>query len=420
MDRPRPKPSIVGYLLPVALCLGVLVASCGKKGDPEPPIRMVPAPTTGLTVIQRGDRLILELPYPQTTAAGTPLPRVSGLAAWLLAWSAPEAAATTEGLEVDERQFLTGASPVRRIAEDELPEVVRGDRIVVSIPVPAPPEPGPGLPVVTVAVRTQGPASEESALSNRVTFPLIAAPAPPTGLEIRDLATGLRIRWEYPLGAAAEAAEEPAGAEGAGADEAGSGGEETVAGSAPEEAAGEPDAAEAAAGEPAGAPGLAGFNVYRRLSTERTYGPPMSTLGHRPRAFLDDSAAFGERYIYTVTAVASRKPILVESGLAEEVEVDYRDRFAPPVPKGLLALAEEGRVRLVWEVSPAPDVAGYRVFRRGPDTQEFRPVTEELLTATELVDRDLAPGATYSYRVTAVDRMGNESEPSPAAMATAR
>jgi fibronectin type 3 domain-containing protein len=111
---------------------------------------------------------------------------------------------------------------------------------------------------------------------------------------------------------------------------------------------------------------------------------------------------------------------VVESGLAEEVEVDYRDRFAPPVPKGLLALAEEGRVRLVWEVSPAPDVAGYRVFRRGPDTQEFRPVTEELLTATELVDRDLAPGATYSYRVTAVDRLGNESEPSPAAMATAR
>jgi hypothetical protein len=419
------------------LLVAALVAGCGKKGDPEPPIRMIPAPTTGLTVVQRGEELLVELPYPQTTAAGTPLARVGEVAVWLLVWRAPEAAAAKAPPEVDERQFLAGAQPARMVSGEELPEVVRGDRIVVALPVPAPPAEGAGRPVVTLAAKTQGPTGEESALSNRVTFPLIEPPAPPTGLEARDLAGGIRVRWDYPL---AEG-EEP-GEEGEAADEEGVAAEveeeeleeesvepereepslaESEEGEVAEEAAEAPEEGAAAeAGEPEDEPGLAGFNVYRRRSTERTYGPPLRALGRRSRSFLDDSAVFGGRYIYAVTAVASRRPVVVESRLAEETEVDYRDRFAPPVPRGLVALAEEGRVRLVWEASAAPDLAGYRVYRRGPDTQELVPVTADPVTATEYADRDLTPGATYTYRVTAVDRLGNESDRSPPATAMAR
>lgn len=422
------------------LLVAALVAGCGKKGDPEPPIRMIPAPTTGLTVVQRGEELIVELPYPQTTAAGTPLARVGEVAVWLLVWRAPETAAAKAPPEVDERQFLAGAQPARVVSGEELPEVVRGDRIVVALPVPAPPAEGAGRPVVTVAVKTQGPAGEESALSNRVSYPLIEPPAPPTGLEARDLAGGIRVRWDYPLAEGEEPVEEDgeaSGEEGAAAEEDEEEEEleeesvepereepslaESEEGEVAEEAAeASEEAAAAEAGELEDEPGLAGFNVYRRRSTERTYGPPLRTLGRRSRSFLDDSAVFGERYIYAVTAVASRRPVVVESRLAEEAEVDYRDRFAPPVPKGLVALAEEGRVRLVWEASAAPDLAGYRVYRRGPDTQELVPVTAEPLAATEYADRDLTPGATYTYRVTAVDRLGNESDRSPPATATAR
>lgn len=433
-----------------------MAGACGKKGDPEPPIRLTPAPTTAMTVVQRGETLLVELPYPQTTAAGTPLPRVSEVAVWMLVWRAPEAAAggPEAPLEVDEQQFLAGARPVRVVTGDELPEVVRGDRIVVSLPVPAPPPEGADRAMVTVAVKTQGPTGEESALSNRLSFPRIEPPAPPTGLEARDLAEGIRIRWEYPLAEGEEAIEE-------GEEEETEGGEETDEADETEEEepaqedsfaeeteldeteseegegeadqAAETDAEEATETEPGAAAaagaeteeapeegGLAGFNVYRRRSTERSYGEPLRTLGRRSRSFLDATAAFGERYIYTVTAVGSRRPVVVESRLAEEVEVDYRDRFSPPVPKGLVALAEAGRVRLVWEASDAPDVAGYRVFRRGPDSQGFVPLTAEPISATEHADRDLAPGASYSYRVTAVDELGNESRPSDTATATAR
>jgi hypothetical protein len=409
------------------LAAAVLVLACGKKGDPEPPIRLIPSPTTQLTVVQRGGELLLDFPYPQTTAAGTPLPGLSEIAVWLLVWRAPETApdGAKPELEVDERVFLAGARPVRVVTGDELPEVVRGDRIVVSLPVPGPPEEGAGRAVTTVAVKTQGPTGEESTLSNRVSFPSIEPPAPPTGLEARDLATGVRLRWDYPRAEGEEA--EP----GEGEDEEEEEGEEAEpeaeveaeeeleAGEEQETEAAEEEPGAEAAGAP-GEPGLAGFNVYRRKATERTYGAPLRTVGARSRVFLDESALFGERYIYAVSAVASRRPVVVESRLAEEVEVDYRDRFAPPVPQGLVALSEEGRVRLVWQESAAPDLAGYRIYRRGPDGEDFQPLPGELVTATEHAVRDLAPGATYRFRVTAVDRLGNESRPSETVTAVIR
>lgn len=391
-------PRLRWLALPVCLLLGAAVAGCGKKGDPEPPIRLVPAGTDQLAAVRRGDELLLELPYPQTTAAGTPLPGLSEVAVWQLVWPVPGGASGPP--EVDERRFLVAATPVRLVGAEELPEVVRGDRIALTLPVPEPPEAAAGAAAVTVSVKTSGPGGEESAFSNRVSFLLAQPPEPPTGLEAEGGPGGVRLEWSWE-GEEAEAGGEPVAVE------------EAVEGEA---------SAEAGEAEESG---LAGFNVYRRKATERTYGPPLRAVGAAIRAFTDEGALFGERYIYAVTAVASRRPVVIESRLAEEVEVDYRDLYPPPVPEGLVALvqteeAREGRVRLVWEASRTPDLAGYLVYRRSPDTQEFRPLTPEPIPATEYQDRDLAAGATYTYRVTAVDRTGNESAPSEAAVAVIR
>lgn len=369
------------------------VAGCGKKGDPMPPIRMIPASTDDLVVVQRGDRLLLDLPYPTTTVAGTPLPAISEVAVWQLV--APLPTGTTEPPKVDEAQFLAGARPARVVPEDALTEVVRGDRIALELPLP---DPADGATLLSLAVKTRGPGGVESALSNRITFLRAESPPPPTGLSVEGRADGVRVSWDAP--------EVPPAPEG---------------GVPPEEGSPEgEEAPETGEREVTGEDGLAGFNVYRRHATERVYGPPLETVGPGARSVVDESAALGERYIYTVTAVASRRPVTVESAFAEAVEVHYRDRFPPPVPRGVVALAEEGRVRLAWRESAAPDLAGYRVYRRDPDTQEFRPVTTELVDDTELVDRGLRSGATYSYRVTAVDTSGNESETSELATAAVR
>jgi hypothetical protein len=263
--------------------------------------------------------------------------------------------------------------------------------------------------MVALAVKTQGPSGEESALSNLVVFPLQEAPAPPTGLAVEAGPDGVKVSWSYKL----PATEPPAEPESPAAGEAAAPPTEASAPAAPEKAA--PATAPSTTGDETSEGtegGVSGFDVYRRLATEKRYGQPSRFVGPRLRSFVDPSAVFGQRYIYTVTAVSARHPVLVESPFAEEVEVEYRDRYPPAAPEGLVALYGEGRVRLVWKASPAADLAGYKVFRRGPDTQEFQPLTSEPVTATELVDRNLAAGASYTYQVTAVDRLGNESPPS--------
>ncbi len=389
--------------------IGLLASGCGKKGDPMPPILRVPAPTTDLAVVQRGDRLLVELGYPRTTAAGTALGGVEAVTVSQLVLPLPAGTAPGAAPEIDERQFGVGATRVLALEGEDLAGVVRGDRIAFELPVPEPAEDGAAT-AVALAVTTRGPDGRESALSNRVSFPLVEPPAPPTGVETTAEAGGVRIRWSHPL---IEVVREQARA----AAQAGQPAETADAGDDAE--AVEAEAAEATEATEE-APAFAGFNVYRRQATERTYGPPIRSIGPRADTLLDESALFGERYIYAVSAVASRRPVTVESGFAEEVEVDYRDRFAPPAPDGLVALAEGRQVRLVWEGSAAADVAGYRVYRRGPDTQEFQPVAEEPVTGTDYTDRGLAPGATYTYRVTAVDRLGNESPPSATATAAIR
>lgn len=389
--------------------VGLLAPGCGKKGDPMPPILRVPAPTGDLAVVQRGDRLLVELAYPRTTAAGTALGGIGAVTVSQLAFPLP--ADTAPGAEpaIDERQFGAGASRVLVLEGEELAAAVRGDRIAFELPVPEPLE-GGAATAVALAVTTRGPDGRESALSNRVSFPLVELPAPPTGVEATAEAGGVRIRWSHPL-------IEVVRAQASSAAQAGQAEETADAGAEAED-----EAAEAAEATETGedAPAFAGFNVYRRPATARTFGPPIRSIGPRADTLLDESALFGERYIYAVSAVASRRPVTVESSFAEEVEVDYRDRFAPPAPAGLVALAEGRQVRLVWEGSAAADVAGYRVYRRGPDTQEFRPVADEPVTGTSFTDRGLAPGATYTYHVTAVDRLGNESPPSATATAAIR
>jgi fibronectin type 3 domain-containing protein len=152
----------------------------------------------------------------------------------------------------------------------------------------------------------------------------------------------------------------------------------------------------------------AGYGVYRRDAQERAHGRPIHVAGPQDRSWLDTTARFGQSYIYTVTALAQQEPV-VESGITSEREVRYQDRFPPPAPAELVALAEAGRVRLVWQASEADDLAGYLVYRRAGESGDWERLTAEPLEAAELIDTSVTGGQSYSYRVTAIDQAGNES-----------
>ncbi len=90
-----------------------------------------------------------------------------------------------------------------------------------------------------------------------------------------------------------------------------------------------------------------------------------------------------------------------------------QDTMPPPVPQSLVAsIAPDGSaVALSWAGVSAPDLAGYRVYRASSPTGAFTSIGGQV-NGTSYTDRSVAGGATYYYRVTAVDLRNLESAPS--------
>jgi Peptidase family M23 len=79
----------------------------------------------------------------------------------------------------------------------------------------------------------------------------------------------------------------------------------------------------------------------------------------------------------------------------------------PLNPSGLAARSSSDQVALDWADNPPEgDLAGYRVYRRTPETTYVRIAST---STSAFVDRAVSPGTTYYYRVKAVDRLSNVS-----------
>lgn len=142
--------------------------------------------------------------------------------------------------------------------------------------------------------------------------------------------------------------------------------------------------------------------VHRKAASEPEFTQLAAASGNR---FVDENAKYGEGYTYRIEAsVASAR-----SELSDPVSITPEDRFAPPPPKNVTAIAGITTVELAWERSAASDVKSYRVYRAGPG--EFAPLSDPIETPS-FSDRGAASGVTYRYRITALDVKGNEGRPS--------
>ena len=56
-----------------AIAALAVLAGCGLKGDPQPPLRTVPLKTQDLELRQQGRWILLEMGYPKTTMSGMAL-----------------------------------------------------------------------------------------------------------------------------------------------------------------------------------------------------------------------------------------------------------------------------------------------------------------------------------------------------------
>ena len=177
-------------------------------------------------------------------------------------------------------------------------------------------------------------------------------------------------------------------------------------------------------------PALAGYRVYRaevepgagstaQDVSRAKWKTPLELLGPTPApAFRDTQFEFGRAYLYVVRSVAQYAADQVESADSQPVVVTARDTFAPATPQGLVAVLVPARpgtpahIELSWNISPEADLAGYHVYRsehRGTEVSPLERLTRELLLTPTFRDISIEPGRRYLYRVSAVDRAGNES-----------
>ncbi|MEA2163115.1 MAG: hypothetical protein QOK37_1242 [Thermoanaerobaculia bacterium] len=359
------------------ILLALVVVACGKRGDPHPPVPVIPKATADLLVAQRGPKVLLSWGYPSLTTAGKNMTGIKRIIIWRSVEELPAAqpgAAAQEPIPLFAKipplapaQFLKHRTKVDSIEGANLPAATAGAHLTFE-DAPAL-HAADGRPVrLSYAVVTEG-ASASSDLSNLVTIVPLDVPAAPSGLAATAKKEGVVLTWTAP--------------------------DVSIGG--------------------AKNPTIAGYNIYRFPHSQPAdeFAAPVNASPATTITYTDQPP-YGP-HDYFVTAVASAGPPRIESEPSAAASVTFKDLVPPSPPAGLAALVETGAVRLVWDPVDAPDLAGYKIYRtEGTGIDVLRvagtiPLTPALLTATNYRDTSVNHGISYYYEVVAVDKSGNES-----------
>jgi hypothetical protein len=157
---------------------------------------------------------------------------------------------------------------------------------------------------------------------------------------------------------------------------------------------------------------LAGYLVYR-LSGQWPWIQVTPTPVRQDK-FQDVAVLNDVDYNYKVVAVRRLDGDLLASRASPTQRAMPEKTTPPPPVLNVLAVPSPQGVALRWEPSPAPDLAGYRIYRRQMGEEKYRRLNTELVKKPYFVDSQVKRGVTYYYYVTAVDDTprANESLPS--------
>lgn len=155
--------------------------------------------------------------------------------------------------------------------------------------------------------------------------------------------------------------------------------------------------------------GIIGYNIYRGTEKGRSEALPLNKEPLRTNSFKDTAVVNSKTYYYRARSVDSPALPWKESLDSEEVSATPKDMTPPDKPTGLTVVPGVGRAFLTWNENKERDLAGYRVYRSTRTGKDYERLTDTVLTRTTFSDETAKPGATYYYRITAVDRADNES-----------
>ena len=365
--------------------LFVLSVACGKRGDPKPPVPIIPAATTDLVVTQRADRVLLSWSYPALSTAGRSLTDIRRISIYRYEELLPVAPGgrdpktlmpgdvdTTEPQPIvlfskiptiAEAQFTKLSKKVESIEKANLAGATVGSRLLFTDTPPF--RSSDGRPVrLTYAVVTEGEQARSQPSNLAILVPLPVS-IPPVNVKAEAKPSGVTLSWVAP--------------------------------------------GKSVSGE--SGPVISGYHIYRTAPGTDPGELPVPINGAPIKGTTyEDTPAYGE-HEYRVAAVATTGPPAIQSDLSAPVRVTFKDLVPPPVPTSLTALVETKLVRLLWDPVNATDLVGYNVYRiEGRYRLKLTPTPTK---DTNFLDISIDIGIFYTYEVTAVDASGNESVPSP-------
>ena len=402
-----------------------VVAACGKKGDPLPPLLRVPVAPAEFKVTRIDNEVYAQFNAPAVNADGVGPADVARVEVYAITADRPPEIEDQQ--ELRKRSTLVGSEQVRQI----LPPPPPPKEGMPPIPT-APPGPGvdQGAPVVIRETLTPEamtpvtlPAGRRTGESDQVDTvrPLVAslegdAPqryyyvvgvnrrgryGPPTHLapvpigptssapprpEIVVEETGMRLRWKPPTDA--RGVVEPA----------------------------PPDVLRSRSIMPP-MPSTT-YDVYEvgKDATSSNATPsvpvPLTPAPVAALEFAQGNITFGTERCFVVRPVDILSGIHVRGPASPPVCAPFADTFPPAPPGTVDAIAASGGISLIWEPSPTADVAGYIVMRGEDAAGQLTPLMKEPITGNTYTDTSVTPATRYTYAVVAVDKSGNRSKES--------
>lgn len=337
-----------------------MLAGCGKRRPPLPPVERVQQRTESLSGAQQGNQVILSWPAPQRNAPDSSVQSIRRIDVYRLAEKPGARTALTEE-EFSNRSTLIGSVTYEQIQN-------AGENLTYTDTLELAGEPTR----LRYAVRYVNAAGQRAAFSNFLSIEPAAQIAQPPVLQNATVTEdAVALSWQPPSA--------------------------NIDGSTPVN--------------------LLGYNVYRLDQSQSESGQtPVNSALVSGTQYADKNFKFGTDYRYIVRAVSlGTEGAQVESLNSNSLPVAPRDTFNPSPPSGISLAAAPGRISIFFRANPEPDIAGYNIFR-STDPNLPKPnwtkLNQALLTRTTYLDERVEPGQKYYYYLTAVDQTGNVSQAS--------
>lgn len=338
------------------------VTGCGRVGDPLPPIRYKALVPEMLRVAQRGDTIILNWPKPGVVA----MQQSNVIRADILRRDERSA----QPARLTEEQFLDEAKIVGSLTSKEI-SMTEATTLHFADPLPM----GVGNEDIRFryAIRYVKISGDPFPLSNYALLePVTQIAQPPTELKTDLTQETIKIDWTAPT-----------------------------------------------ANLDSSAPAVVmGYNIYRKAGNENYPEQPLNSTPLVTTSFEDHQFKFGNEYSYIVRSLSQGKDAPIESPSSTEIKIKPKDTFAPIAPANVTGASAASVVSLFWPANSERDIKGYFVYRAESSSaarDTWMKLTPEVITTTTFRDEKAQAGKTYYYFITAIDRAGNESEPSTVA-----